>query len=89
MMSREPREAFLDVLSDVVEAAPFTIVAVVIDKRGLRLEDAESANLYHFVRGGMNMTQNGRSENPPRSSIRKSYWVACPSKPLFLAHFSD
>ncbi len=44
MMSREPREAFLDALSRVIEAAPFTLVAVVIDKRGLRLDDVESAN---------------------------------------------
>ena len=49
MMSREPREAFLDALSRVIEAAPFTLVAVVIDKRGLRLEDAASANPYHLA----------------------------------------
>lgn len=49
MMSREPREAFLDALSHVIEAAPFTLVAVVIDKRGLRLEDTEAANPYHLA----------------------------------------
>ena len=49
MMSREPREAFLDALSRVIEAAPFTLVAVVIDKRGLRLENAATANPYHLA----------------------------------------
>jgi len=49
MMRREPREAFLDALSRVIEAASFTLVAVVIDKRALRLEDAASANPYHLA----------------------------------------
>ena len=49
MMSRERREAFLDALSRVIEAASFTLVAVVIDKRALRLEDAASANPYHLA----------------------------------------
>lgn len=49
MMSREPREAFLDALSRVIEAAPFALVAVVIDKRGLRLDDAAAANPYHLA----------------------------------------
>jgi hypothetical protein len=49
MMSREPRDAFLDALSRVIEAASFTLVAVVIDKRALRLEGAASANPYHLA----------------------------------------
>ena len=49
MMSRAPREAFLDALSRVIEAAPFALVVVVIDKRGLRLEDAATANPYHLA----------------------------------------
>lgn len=49
MMSRQPREAFLEALSGVIETAPFTLVAVVIDKRGLRLDDATAANPYHLA----------------------------------------
>ncbi len=49
MMSREPREKFLDALARVIDAAPFTLVAVVIDKRELRLDAAESANPYHLA----------------------------------------
>jgi hypothetical protein len=49
MMSREPREVFLEALNRVIEAAPFTLVAVAIDKRGLRLEDAAAANVYHLA----------------------------------------
>lgn len=48
MMSREPRTAFLEALTRVIEAARFTLVAVVIDKRELRLGGAESANPYHL-----------------------------------------
>jgi hypothetical protein len=36
MMSRQPREMFLEMLSRVIEAAPFTLLAVVIDKSKLR-----------------------------------------------------
>lgn len=36
-------------MSRVIEAAPFTLVAVVIDKRELRLEGAASANPYHLA----------------------------------------
>lgn len=49
MMSREPREAFLDALTRVIEAAPFLLVAVVIDKRELQLSGAELANPYHLA----------------------------------------
>jgi hypothetical protein len=49
MMSREPRTAFMDALSEVIEAAPFKLVAVVIDKRELRLDDAAAANPYHLA----------------------------------------
>ena len=49
MMSREPREAFLDALTRIIETAPFTLVAVVIDKRELQLTGAESANPYHLA----------------------------------------
>lgn len=49
MMSRKPRDLFLDALSRVIEAAPFTLLAVVIDKRELRLDGTESANPYHLA----------------------------------------
>jgi len=48
-ISREPREQFLDALSRVIEAAPFTLLAVVIDKRELQVDCAESANPYHLA----------------------------------------
>jgi hypothetical protein len=41
--------AIINALSRVIEAAPVTLVAVVIDKRGLRLEDAGAANPYHLA----------------------------------------
>jgi hypothetical protein len=49
MMSREPREAFLAALSGLIEAAPFTLVAVVIDKRRLSPVVPEAANPYHLA----------------------------------------
>lgn len=48
-MSREPREAFLEALTRLIEAAPFTLVAVVIDKRELQVSDAQSPNPYHLA----------------------------------------
>jgi hypothetical protein len=49
MMSREPRAMFLEMLSRVIEAASFTLVAVVIDKGKLRLDAVQSANPYHLA----------------------------------------
>jgi hypothetical protein len=46
LMSREPREAFLGALTQIIEAAPFTLVTVVIDKRILTPMTAPQ-NLYH------------------------------------------
>ena len=48
MMSREPREAFLSSLTQIIEAAPFTLVAVIIDKRALQPSAAQS-NPYHLA----------------------------------------
>lgn len=48
-MSREPREAFLEALTRIIEAAPFTLVAVVIDKRELQLSGVEPPNPYHLA----------------------------------------
>ncbi len=47
-MSREPREAFLGALTQIIEAAAFTLVAVVIDKRRLT-PAATSQNPYHLA----------------------------------------
>lgn len=49
MMSREPREAFLGALTGIIEAAAFTLVTVVIDKRELKSSDAAAANPYHLA----------------------------------------
>lgn len=48
MMSREPRESFLADLNRIIEAARFTLVAVVIDKRSLQ-PPVSSANPYHLA----------------------------------------
>ncbi|MEQ2005370.1 MAG: DUF3800 domain-containing protein [Limisphaerales bacterium] len=47
-MSREPREAFLAALTQIIEAAPMTLVAVVIDKRSLQ-PSAAQLNPYHLA----------------------------------------
>jgi len=47
-LSREPREAFLQSLNGLIEAAPFTLIAVIIDKRALRPLPVE-ANPYHLA----------------------------------------
>jgi len=48
LISREPREAFLATLTQIIEAAPFTLVAVIIDKRSLPPSAAPS-NPYHLA----------------------------------------
>lgn len=47
-MNREPREAFLDALTQIIATAPFTLVAAVIDKRALQSATAPS-NPYHLA----------------------------------------
>ncbi|MBK8092971.1 MAG: DUF3800 domain-containing protein [Verrucomicrobiaceae bacterium] len=49
MMSKEPREAFLHQLTQIIDAAEFTLVVVVIDKRELHLTDVSSTNPYHLA----------------------------------------
>ena len=49
MMSKELREAFLNRLSAIIEAAEFKLVVVVVDKRELHLTDASAANPYHLA----------------------------------------
>ncbi len=49
MMSKEPREAFLNRLTQIIDAAEFQMVVVVIDKRELHLTDASAANPYHLA----------------------------------------
>lgn len=48
LMSREPREAFLAALTQIIETAPFTLVTVVIDKRNLTPATTPQ-NLYHLA----------------------------------------
>lgn len=47
-MSREPREAFLGALTQIIAAAQFTLVAVVIDKRALQ-SAAVPSHPYHLA----------------------------------------
>ena len=47
-LSREPREAFLESLAGIIQATPFTLVAIIIDKRALQQPPTE-ANPYHLA----------------------------------------
>lgn len=47
-LSREPREAFFQALNEVIAAASFTLIAVILDKRALRPLPVE-ANPYHLA----------------------------------------
>lgn len=48
-LSKAPREAFLNALTDIIEAALFQLVAVVIDKRKLKDRDPRPAHPYHLA----------------------------------------
>lgn len=48
-LSKEPREAFLDALTDIISAADFWLVAVVIDKRKLKDRYNKPAHPYHLA----------------------------------------
>jgi hypothetical protein len=48
-LSKEPREAFMAALTDIVERAEFTLFAVVIDKRQLKARYAYPAHPYHLA----------------------------------------
>lgn len=48
-LSKEPREAFMNTLTDIIGAADFQLVAVVIDKRKLKDRYAQPAHPYHLA----------------------------------------
>ncbi|HET8899487.1 MAG TPA: DUF3800 domain-containing protein [Rhodanobacteraceae bacterium] len=48
-LSREPRDAFMDRLTDIIDAADFQLVAVVIDKRRLKDRYVTPAHPYHLA----------------------------------------
>lgn len=48
LMSREPRETFLGALTQIIETAPFTLVAVIIDKREVARAPMQQ-NPYHLA----------------------------------------
>ncbi len=48
-LSKEPREAFLNQLTDIICAADFQLVAVVIDKRKLKDRYIRPAHPYHLA----------------------------------------
>lgn len=48
-LSKEPREAFLTTLTDIIGAADFQLVAVVIDKRKLKDRYSNPAHPYHLA----------------------------------------
>lgn len=48
-MSKEPREAFMNKLTDIIDAADFQLVAVVIDKRKLKDRYTQPAHPYHLA----------------------------------------
>ncbi len=49
MLSREPREAFLNALTEIIGASEFRLVAVVIDKRKLKDRYTRPAHPYHLA----------------------------------------
>lgn len=48
-LSKEPREAFLNALTDIIGVADFQLVAVVIDKRKLKDRYNNPAHPYHLA----------------------------------------
>ncbi|MBK9446957.1 MAG: DUF3800 domain-containing protein [Betaproteobacteria bacterium] len=48
-LSKAPREAFLNTLTNIIGAADFQLVAVVIDKRKLKHRYAQPAHPYHLA----------------------------------------
>jgi len=48
-LSKEPREAFLNALTDIIEAADFKLVAVVIDKHKLKSRYSNPGHPYHLA----------------------------------------
>lgn len=48
-LSKEPREAFMNTLTDIIGAADFQLVAVVIDKRKLKDRYSQPAHPYHLA----------------------------------------
>lgn len=48
-LGKEPREAFLNALTDIIEAADFKLVAVVIDKHKLKARYLNPGHPYHLA----------------------------------------
>lgn len=48
-LSKESRDAFLNALTDIIEAADFKLVAVVIDKHKLKARYSEPSHPYHLA----------------------------------------
>ena len=48
-LSKEPREAFMSALTDIMEEADFTLLSVVIDKHKLRERYVNPAHPYHLA----------------------------------------
>ena len=49
MLSREPRERFMGRLTEIIDALPMTVVAIVIDKRRLKEKYNNPFNPYHIA----------------------------------------
>jgi hypothetical protein len=48
-LNKEPREAFLDAVTHLIAQTDFTLLAVVIDKRTLQMQDASFPHTYHLA----------------------------------------
>lgn len=48
-LGKEPREAFMAALTDIMEEADFTLLSVVIDKRRLKLKYVTPTHPYHLA----------------------------------------
>lgn len=48
MLSKEPRERFMESLTSIIEELPMTVVAVIVDKRKLKEKYVNPFNPYHL-----------------------------------------
>lgn len=51
LLSKEPRERFLEALTQVIDQVTFTLIAVVIDKQRLKNQYANPPHPYHLAMG--------------------------------------
>ena len=69
-LSKEPREAFMNALTQVIVDTPMTVVAVVIDKRKLKQKYSNPYNPYHIgVQFGLERVRHFLRLNGQHASV--------------------